>query len=117
MPAPGAGASCRWCIVIVVEVIRVSLQYLWTQFSAHPGQVLNGLALFFAFAGSWLLLATRLREQRAVGHLAADSELDEIDEPTSLLDESTQRINRFFYGFGGATLSAALLLSWFSTRL
>jgi hypothetical protein len=100
-----------------VEVIRVSLQYLWTLFSTYPSQVLNGLALFFAFAGSWLLLATRLREQRAVAHLAADSELDEIDGETSLLDEPTQRINRFFYGFGGATLGAALLLSWFSTRI
>lgn len=95
----------------------MSLQYFWSLFSSYPGQVVNGLALFFAVAGSWLLLATRLREQRAVGHLAASSELDELDEEASLLDEPTQRINRFFYGFGGATLGAAILLSWFSTRL
>jgi hypothetical protein len=95
----------------------VSLQYLWNLFSTHPGQMLNSLALFFAVAGSWLLLATRLREQRAVGRLAANSQLDEIDEETSLLDEATQRINRFFYCFGGATLTAALLLSWASTGL
>jgi hypothetical protein len=95
----------------------MSLQALWSLFLTHPAQVVNALALFFAVAGSWLLLATRLREQRAVAHLAADSELEEIDEETSLLDEPTQRINRFFYGFGGCTLGMALLLSWFSTRL
>ncbi len=43
----------------------MSLQYLWNLFSTYPAQVLNGLALFFALAGGWLLLATRLREQRA----------------------------------------------------
>ena len=93
----------------------MSLQYLWTLFSTYPAQTLNGLALFFAVAGSWLLLATRLREQRAVGHLA--SAMDELDEEASLLDEPTRRINRFFYAFGGATLGAALLLSWCSTGL
>ena len=95
----------------------MSLQALWSMFLAHPAQVVNALALFFAVAGGWLLLATRLREQRAVAHLAADSELEEIDEEASLLDEPTRRINRFFYHFGGVTLGAALLLSWCSTRL
>lgn len=95
----------------------MSLQALWSLFLTYPAQVVNALALFFAVAGSWLLLATRLREQRAVAHLAADSELEEIDEETSLLDEPTQRINRFFYGFGSGTLGLALLLSWFSTGL
>ena len=92
----------------------MSLQYLWTLFSAHPAQTLNALALFFAVAGSWLLLATRLREQRAGGRLAAEMDALAGD---SLLDESTSRINRFFYAFGGATLSLALLLSWYSTGL
>ena len=95
----------------------MSLQYFWSLFSSYPGQVVNGLALFFAVAGSCLLLATRLREQRAYARLAGESELEEIDQEASLLDEPTLRINRFFYLFGSATLSAALLLSWFSTRL
>ena len=99
---------------LAAEVIRVSLQYLWNLFSNHSPQVINGLALFFALAGSWLLLATRLREQRASARLVADAELD---AEASLLDERTQRINRFFYGFGAITLAAALLLSWFSTGL
>ncbi|MEO4047570.1 hypothetical protein AAFN46_10825 [Pseudomonas sp. CAU 1711] len=91
----------------------MSLQYLWNLFSSHPAQWLNGLALFFALAGSWVLLATRLREQRAMTHLAAEQ--SEVDEEASLLDEPTRRINRFFYQFGAITLSGALLLSWFST--
>ncbi len=95
----------------------MSLQYLWNLFSTYPAQVLNGLALFFALAGGWLLLATRLREQRAGVRLASDAELDELDADASLLDERTQRINRFFYAFGGATLVGALALSWFSTGL
>ena len=95
----------------------MSLQYFWSLFSSYPGQVVNGLALFFAVAGSWLLLATRLRELRVYARLAGESELEEIGEEASLLDEPTLRINRCFYLFGSATLSAALLLSWFSTRL
>ncbi len=90
----------------------MSLQYLWNLFSTSPSQTLNGLALFFALAGSWLLLATRLREQRAGARLAAEAELD---ADASLLDERTQRINQFFYVFGSATLAGALMLSWVST--
>lgn len=89
----------------------MSLQYLWTLFSTHPAQTINALALFFAVAGSWLLMATRLREQRAVARLA------ELDEQASLLDEPTLRINRFFYRFSAAALGAALVLSWYSTGL
>lgn len=95
----------------------MSLQVLWSQLLAHPAHMLNALALFFAIAGSWLLLATRVREQRAVARLVADSELDELGEEASLQDEPTQRLNRFFYGFGGLSLGAALLLSWASTQL
>lgn len=91
----------------------MSLQYLWTLFSTYPAQTINALALFFAVAGSWLLLATRLREQRAGARLAA--EMDQLDGEASLLDEPTRRINRFFYAFGAAALSVALLLSWYST--
>lgn len=93
----------------------MSLQALWSLFQAHPSQVVNGLALFFALAGSWLLLATRLRERRALAQLAADSELTELDDEA--LDERTLRINRFFVGFGWSCLSLALLVSWLSTRL
>ena len=35
-----------------------------------PSLLLNAVALFFALAGSWLLVATRLREQRALARLA-----------------------------------------------
>lgn len=92
----------------------MSLQALWSLFLAHPAHMLNALALFFALAGSWLLLATRVREQRAVTRLVADSELG---EEATLQDEPIQRLNRFFYAFGGLSLGVALLLSWGSTQL
>lgn len=95
----------------------MSLQALWDLFLAHPAQVVNGLALFFACAGAWVLLATRLREQRSVARLAAESDLDEVDEPASVQDESAQRLNRFFYAFGYFSLTVAFCVSWASTRL
>ncbi len=94
----------------------MSLQALLALGLAHPSQLINGLALFFAVAGGWLLVATRLRERRAVAQLAADTELDEQGEEASLLDEPTLRLNRFFNGFGFACLAAALLVSWLSTQ-
>jgi hypothetical protein len=92
----------------------MSLQVLWSLFLAYPAQLLNGLALFFALAGAWLLLATRVREQRVAARLLAGGELSEAEYAE---DEPTARINRFFYGFGMATLMLALLLSWVSTQL
>ncbi|WP_137819938.1 hypothetical protein [Pseudomonas sp. 2FG] len=94
----------------------MSLQALLSLGLAHPAQLINGLALFFAVAGSWLLVATRLRERRAVAQLAADTELGQRDEQASLLDEPTLRLNRFFNGFGFACLAAALLVSWLSIQ-
>lgn len=95
----------------------MSLQALWSLFQLHPAQVINALALFFAVSGSWLLLATRLREHRALARLAGQVELPALDEDASLLDEPTRRINLFFYLFGGSVLVLALMLSWFSTQL
>jgi len=95
----------------------MSLQVLWSLFLAHPAQAINALALFFAVAGAWLLLVTRVREQRGMTQLAADSELEESAEQASLLDEPTLRMNRFFYHFGSACLATALVMSWTSTQL
>ncbi len=95
----------------------MSLQALWSLYLAHPAGWVNGLALFFSVAGSWLLLATQLRQQRAVARLIADAEMDEVAIDASLLGESRQRLNRFFYRFGYACLGLALGLSWVSTRL
>ncbi|MCY1373257.1 hypothetical protein D9M69_605190 [compost metagenome] len=61
-----------------------------------------------------MLLATRLREQRSIARLAAESELD---EPASLQDEAALRLNRFFYAFGYFSLAVALGISWASTQL
>lgn len=91
----------------------MSLQVLWSLFLAHPAGAVNSLALFFAVAGGWLCLMTRLREQRGMARVLAQGGLDESE----VQDERTVRINRFFYRFGTICLVTALLLSWFSTRL
>lgn len=78
--------------------------------AAHPGQALNAVALFLALAGAWLLVATRVRELRLAG-LSTELRL-----PFHLATAS-ERVNLFFYRFGGAALVAGAMLSWFSTRL
>ena len=96
--------------------VDMSLQMLWSLFIGQPAQVLNGLALFFALAGAWLLLATRLREQRAVARLLVNGEADAMSEQACVFDEPTLRLNRFFYRFGYASLLLALAVSWSSTQ-
>jgi hypothetical protein len=94
----------------------MSLQLIWSLFSAHPAKLINILALLFAFPGSWLLHATRRREQRAQANLAAQDQSRSQDLPAQALDDATLRMNRFFYRFGFACLGLALLVSWISTR-
>ncbi|MDO8696045.1 MAG: hypothetical protein Q7J74_02925 [Pseudomonas sp.] len=91
----------------------MSLQALYALFNAQPARCLNLLALFLACAGAWLLLATRRREQAAVGSLAMGGEGNAM---AALAGEPTQRLNRFFYQFGFACMIGALLLSWGSTQ-
>ena len=90
--------------------------HLISLFTNHPAKLINLFALLLAFPGSWLLHATRRREQRARASLQALSQSRRIDEPTLMLDGATLRMNRFFYGFGFACLGLALLVSWISTR-
>jgi hypothetical protein len=90
----------------------MSLHALYALLSAQPGRWLNCLALFFAVAGAWLWLATRYRQQVAVGPLAFNVE----NHAVSVADEATQRLNRFFYQFGSMCMACALLLSWSSTQ-
>ena len=91
--------------------------HLISLFTNHPAKLINLLALLLAFPGSWLLHATRRREQRALAILEAQSQSRRIDEPTLMLDGATLRMNRFFYRFGFACLGLALLVSWISTRV
>jgi hypothetical protein len=95
----------------------MSLQVLWSLCQSYPAQVVNGLALFLALAGGWLLLATRLREQRAAVRPLLEGELAEMTADELPADVRVARLNRFFYAFGGACLLAALGLSWVSTGL
>lgn len=87
----------------------MSLQSLWTLIAGHPAQALNAVALFLALAGSWLLLATRWREMRALAMLPAGRASRASPAPS-------ERVNVFFFRFAGMSLFAALALSWFSTR-
>ena len=63
------------------------------------------------------LLITRLREQRAMADLAAQSEERAIDQPMLFLDVRAERANRVAYRIGFACLGLALLISWISTHL
>jgi hypothetical protein len=83
---------------------------LWLLFETHSAQVVNALALFLALAGSWLLLATRLRQQQATVRLA-------LETGAGPAPEAVRKINRFFQRFGAGCLLAALLVSGLSTSL
>lgn len=97
----------------------MSLEVLWSLGLAYPAQVVNGLALFLALAGSWLLLATRWRERRALARVLMESEGEALLEALapSAADAALDRLNRFFYAFGLGSLGGGLALSWFSTTL
>jgi hypothetical protein len=45
------------------------------------------------------------------------SELQSVEASGYAMDTPTQRINQFFYRFGGVCLLSALLLSWLSSSL
>ena len=79
--------------------------------------LINTAALLIACPGAVLLFITRLREQRAMANLAAQSEERAIDQPMLFLDVRTERSHRLGYRISFACLSLALLLSWLSTRL
>lgn len=76
--------------------------------------LLNSMALLIALGGGWLLLATRWRRQLA----ATAASLAGVNPSAvrQLSAAGTQRIDRFFYGFGFSSLALAWLLSAF-TRL
>ena len=84
---------------------------------ALPALLINVLALLVACTGAALLFITRLREQRAMAKLTAQSEDRAIDQPILFLDVRTERAHRLAYRIGFACLGLALLTSWISTHL
>lgn len=84
---------------------------------ALTAMLFNALALLVACPGAGLLFITRLREQRAMARLAAQSEERAIDQPMLFLDVRTERANRLAYRVGYACLGLALLISYLSTHL
>lgn len=91
---------------------RMPFEAAWVYFLNHPALVINAMAMFYAAAGSWLWIATQLREARASAMLATS--------PAKMMQETplpaTQRANRMFYMVGGVCLTLALLLSLISQR-
>jgi len=84
---------------------------------ALPALMINVVALAIACPGAALLYVTRLREQRAMTKLAAQSEERAIDQPMLFLDVRLVRAHRVAYRIGFACLGLALLTSWVSTHL
>lgn len=84
---------------------------------AQPALLINAVALLVACPGAALLFITRLREQRAMADLTAQSEERAIDQPMLFLDVRTERAHRLAYRIGFACLGLALTISWLSTRL
>ena len=84
---------------------------------ALPALLINAMALLVACPGAALLFITRLREQRAMADLTAQSEERAIDQPMLFLDVRTERAHRLAYRIGFACLGLALTISWLSTRL
>ncbi|MEO8492758.1 hypothetical protein [Pseudomonas sp.] len=84
---------------------------------ALPALFINVVALLVACPGAALLFITRLREQRAMADLTAQSEDRAIDQPMLFLDVRTERAHRFAYRVGFACLTLALAVSWLSTHL
>ena len=83
---------------------------------ALPGLLINVVALSVACSGAALLFITRLKEQRAMARLAAQSEERAIDQPMLFLDVRTERAHRLAYRVGFACLGLALAISWLSTH-
>jgi hypothetical protein len=88
-----------------------ALQAAWTHYLSNPSQVLNGLALFYALAGSWLWIATQWRSSRVQLRMATSPASVE-----SLPSPATLRVNRLFYTVGGLCLALALLLTLLANR-
>ncbi|WP_339844861.1 hypothetical protein [uncultured Halopseudomonas sp.] len=88
-------------------------QAAWSYYLSNPSLVINGLALFYALSGSWLVFAAQWRFARGSVRLAAGfaSSLDNDEMP---LDH---RVNRLFYRVGLGCLTLALILSLLSTRI
>lgn len=83
----------------------------WLYYLNNPAQVINGLALFYALSGSWLVFAAQWRAARGAVQMTVGigSELAR--------SEATQdgRLNRMFSRIGLGCLALALLLTLLST--
>ena len=93
----------------------MSFQTIWALLHAHPGKLINLLALAFAGPGAWLLHNTQRRARRALGQNGDGAGLVDPKRQSWLTETAERRMNRFFYRFGFACLAAGLAVSWLST--
>lgn len=86
-------------------------QAAWLYYLSNPALVINGLALFYALSGSWLVFAAQWRAARGSAQLTAGiaSTLNSEEPP---LDN---RVNRMFSRIGLGCLTLAMVLSLLST--
>lgn len=86
-------------------------QAAWLYYLNNPALVINGLALFYGLAGSWLVFAAQWRSIRGAAQLTAGI------TSTSNSDGATlnSRANHIFARIGLGCLALALLLSLLST--
>ncbi|MBL4611035.1 hypothetical protein [Halopseudomonas sp.] len=86
-------------------------QAAWLYYLNNPALVINGLALFYALSGSWLVFAAQWRSVRGGVPLAAGlgSSLDTAEAGRDA------RVNRMFHRIGLGCLTLGLLLTLIST--
>lgn len=71
--------------------------------------LVNSMALVIALGGAWLLVATRWRRQLASAKASLAGGRQSAMAQAGAA--ATQRLDRFFYGFGFSSLGLACLLS------
>ncbi|WP_373184990.1 hypothetical protein [Halopseudomonas sp.] len=83
----------------------------WLYYLSNPALVINGLALFYAVAGSWLVFAGQWRSGRGTAQLTAGVSTGLDDDSAAL----NNRVSRMFGRIGLGCLALAMLLSLLST--
>ena len=87
------------------------LHAAWLYYRSNQALVINGLALFYALSGSWLVFAAQWRSVRGDLRMTAGiaSELNQREATHN------GRLNRMFACVGLGCLALALLLTLLST--
>lgn len=85
-------------------------QAAWLYYLSNPALVINGLALFYGVAGSWLIFVSQWRSGSSAAQLTAGASAG-LDDGAVL----NSRVSRMFGRIGLGCLALAMLLSLLST--